>query len=49
MSRNGCALKSGTGRTWGQEFLDDFDSMSWPSLGTKKFTFAVDVKLAETT
>jgi hypothetical protein len=40
---------SGTGRTWGQEFLDDFDSMSRPSLGTKKFTFAVDVRLAETT
>lgn len=39
---------SGTGRTWGQEFLDTFDPMSRPSYGTKKFTFAVDVKLAET-
>lgn len=39
---------SGTGRTWGQEFLDAFDSMSRPSVSTKKHTFAVDVKLAET-
>jgi hypothetical protein len=39
---------SGTGRTWGQEFLDTFDSMSRPSIGTGKYSFAVDVKLAET-
>ena len=38
---------SGTGRTWGQEFLDTFDSMSRPSLGTGKYSFALDVKLAE--
>jgi hypothetical protein len=39
---------SGTGRTWGQEFLDAFDSMSRPSIGTGKYSFAMDVKLAET-
>jgi hypothetical protein len=38
---------SGSGRTWSQEFLDAFDSMSPPSLGMKKFSFAVDVKLAD--
>jgi len=38
---------SGTGRTWGQEFLDTFDSMSRPSIGTGKYSFAVDVKLAD--
>jgi hypothetical protein len=38
---------SGTGRTWGQEFLDSFDSMSRPSIGTGKYSFAVDVKLAD--
>jgi len=39
---------SGTGRTWGQEYLDSFDSMSRPTLGAKKkFSFAVDVKLAD--
>lgn len=38
---------SGTGRTWGQEYLDSYDSMSRPTLSTKKFTFAVDVKLAD--
>jgi hypothetical protein len=36
-----------TGRTWGQEYLDSFDSMSRPTLATKKFKFAVDVKLAD--
>jgi len=45
-SRSG--YQSGTGRTWGQEYLDSFDSMSRPTLGnTKKFSFAVDVKLAD--
>jgi len=39
--------QSGTGRTWGQEFLDSFDTMSNPSPSTKKFSFAVDVKLAD--
>ncbi len=38
---------SGTGRTWGQEFLDTFDSLSRPTLGTKRFVFSVDVKLAD--
>lgn len=38
---------SGSGRTWSQEFLDAFDSMSPPALGMKKFSFAVDVKLAD--
>lgn len=38
---------SGSGGTWAQEFLDAFDSMSRPSMGTKKYAFAVDVKLAE--
>jgi hypothetical protein len=45
-SRSG--YQSGTGRTWGQEFLDTFDSLSRPSLDTKKFAVAVDVKLAGT-
>jgi hypothetical protein len=39
--------QSGTGRTWGQEFLDTFDPLSRPDLPTKKFSFAVDVKLAD--
>ena len=39
--------QSGTGRTWGQEFLDSFDTMSSPSQGSKKFSFAVDVTLAD--
>jgi hypothetical protein len=38
--------QSGTGRTWGQEFLDTFDPMSRPSLDTRRFAIAVDVKLA---
>jgi len=38
---------SGTGRTWGQEFLDTFDSISRPSIGTGKYSFAVYVKLAD--
>jgi len=38
---------SGTGRTWGQEYLDSYDPMSRPTLGTKKFSFAVDVTLAD--
>jgi hypothetical protein len=38
---------SGTGRTWGQEFLDTFDSMSRPSIGTGKYSIAVDLKLAD--
>jgi hypothetical protein len=38
---------SGSGRTWAQEFLDTFDSLSRPTMGTKKFSFAVDVTLAE--
>ena len=45
-SRSG--YTSGTGRTWGQEYLDSFDSLSRPNLDTKKFSFAVDVKLADT-
>jgi len=40
---------SGSGGTWAQEFLDSFDALSRPSLSTKKFSFAVNVKLAETT
>jgi hypothetical protein len=42
----GSDYTSGTGRTWGQEYLDSFDSMSRPNLDTKKFSFAVDVTLA---
>jgi len=38
---------SGTGRTWSQEFLDTFDSMSKPSSNAKKYSFSVEVKLAE--
>jgi hypothetical protein len=38
---------SGTGRTWGQEFLDTFDSMSRPSIGSGKYSFTLDVKLAD--
>jgi hypothetical protein len=37
---------SGTGRTWGQEFLDTFDAMSRPTTGTEKYAFSVDVTLA---
>ena len=37
---------SGTGRTWGQEFLDTFDSMSRPTMGTEKYAFSVDLTLA---
>ncbi len=44
-SRSG--YMSGTGRTWGQEFLDSFDSMSRPSETTKRFAFSVDVTLAD--
>ena len=39
--------QSGTGRTWGQEFLDSFDSMSRPTMGTKTFAFTIDVRLAD--
>jgi hypothetical protein len=39
--------QSGTGRTWGQEFLDTFDPLSRPELAAKRFSFAVDVKLAD--
>ncbi len=39
---------SGSGGTWGQEFLDTFDPMSRPYMSTKKYSIAVDVKLAET-
>jgi len=38
---------SGSGMTWAQEFLDTFDSLSRPTTGTKKFSFAVDVMLSE--
>lgn len=38
---------SGTGRTWSQEYLDSFDPLSRPNLDTKKFSFTVDVKLAD--
>jgi hypothetical protein len=38
---------SGNGLTWGQEYLDSFDSLSRPARGTKKFSFAVDLRLAE--
>jgi hypothetical protein len=38
--------QSGSGRTWGQEFLDTFDPMSRPSFDTRRFAVAVDVKLA---
>jgi len=38
---------SGTGRTWSQEFLDTFDSMSRPSSNAKKYSLSVEVKLAE--
>jgi hypothetical protein len=39
--------QSGTGRTWSQEFLDSFDSMSRPTVGTRRFAVALDVKLAD--
>jgi hypothetical protein len=39
--------QSGTGRTWGQEFLDTFDTMSRPAVKTKGFAFAVTVALAD--
>jgi hypothetical protein len=38
--------QSGTGRTWGQEFLDTFDAMSRPTTGTEKYAYSVDLKLA---
>ena len=38
---------SGTGRTWSQEFLDTFDSMARPGAEATKYSFSVDVKLAE--
>jgi hypothetical protein len=38
---------AGSGVTWAQEFLDTFDSMSRPTMGTKAFSFAVDVGLTE--
>ena len=38
---------SGTGRTWSQEFLDTFDAMARPSSNAKKYSFSVDVALAE--
>ena len=44
-SRSG--YMSGTGRTWGQEFLDSFDSLSRPAETTKKFALTVDVRLAD--
>lgn len=44
-SRSG--YMSGTGRTWGQEFLDSFDSMSRPSETTKRFALSIDVTLAD--
>ncbi len=44
----GSGYLSGTGRTWGQEYLDNYDPMSRPTVGdTKKFEFAVDVMLAD--
>ncbi len=43
----GGSYQSGTGRTWGQEYLDSYDPMSRPTLGTKKFSFAIDVTLAD--
>lgn len=46
-STGGTDYTSGTGRTWGQEYLDSYDPMSRPTLDTKKFSFAVDVKLAD--
>ena len=46
-STGGTSYVSGTGRTWGQEYLDSYDPMSRPTLGTKKFAFAIDVKLAD--
>lgn len=39
--------QSGTGRTWGQEFLDTFDSLGRPAVTTKGFSFAVTVALAD--
>ncbi len=38
---------SGSGVTWGQEYIDSFDSLSRPTKGTKKFSFSVDLRLAE--
>jgi hypothetical protein len=38
---------SGAGLTWAQEFLDTFDAMSRPTLGAKRFSFSVDVTLAD--
>jgi hypothetical protein len=45
-STGGTAYTSGTGRTWGQEYLDSYDPMSRPTLDTKTFSFAIDLKLA---
>ena len=38
---------AGSGVTWAQEFLDTFDSLSRPTIGTKTFSFAVDLHLGE--
>jgi len=40
---------SPSGQTWAQEYLNAFDPLSPPTMGTKKFTMAVDVKLADGT
>jgi hypothetical protein len=38
---------AGSGITWAQEFLDAFDSLSRPTMGTKPLSFTVEVRLAE--
>jgi len=38
---------SGSGETWAQEFLNAFDSLSRPSMDTRRFKVAIEVELAE--
>jgi len=38
---------SGGGETWAQEYLNSFDSLSRPTTGTRRFSIAVDVRLAD--
>lgn len=38
---------SGSGETWAQEFLNTFDSLSRPTMDTKRFKITIEVGLAE--
>jgi len=38
---------SGGGETWAQEYLNSFDLLSRPTTGTRRYAFAVDVKMAD--